>query len=124
MLDKEGNALIWENGVIRLQLKGEKRQRILGHYNHATSTFRTFRKVSKHTHRKLHSIGFNYALIHRGKFETVEVELDSGEVLVVERSKILEKGSVKHFMKTKQPYELQIFLPLKEFDNGKRGAAS
>lgn len=108
VFDRHGNELWAENGRVYLRLKDSNRARFLGVVR--GDTFRTFRK-QVHRFNSMDAIGFNWHLIKRGKFSTVEVELETGEVLRTTRENILEHGSAMMF----KGFELQIFLPVEQF---------
>jgi len=110
LFDKFGNELWAENGRVYLKLKDSNRTRFLGVVE--GDTFRTFRKQA-HKFNCMDAIGFNWHLMKHGKFRTVEVRLDTGEVLRTTREHVLEFGSVKMFKN--QGFELQIFLPISNF---------
>jgi len=110
LFDKYGNELWCDNQRVYLRLKDSNRIRCLGAVD--GDSFYTQRK-DLHTMRNLHDVGFNYALMKRGKFKNVVVEFSDGTVLRTTREKILEEGECRHFKS--EGYELQIFLPLSQF---------
>jgi len=110
LCDKFGNILTCTRGKVWLRLNGSQRERFLGEVE--GDTFRTFRKRA-HRFECMDAIGFNWHLMKHGKFRTVEVRLDTGEVLRTTREHVLEFGSVKMFKN--QGFELQIFLPISNF---------
>lgn len=111
VFDKWGNELWCEVGRVQLRLAGSTRVRFLGTVE--GNVFRTYRKLS-HRFQAMDGVGFNWHLMKRGKFTTVEVEMADGRILRTTRETILEKGAPLHFKS--EGFELQLFMPLSVFE--------
>ena len=111
MEDKFGNRLIREpNGTIRLKLKSEGYERVLGIVN--GDQLNVNRNSEKHTHYKTKSYGFNYYLITKSKsFQYIMLCEDEKNYYKIPVATILQYGKVLHFKNTDgSSFEVQIFL--------------
>lgn len=112
LIDKDGNVVEYEEetGGVFITLKKSGKRRNIGRFYRGMLYVK--RNLTQHEFRKNQSIGFNYDLMHRGKF--THIILDTGtEFFRITRQEVLDKGEVLNFKK--QGFELQIFVPMSHF---------
>lgn len=112
--DKMGNQIYEKENSIYLYLKEKWETRKLGAINTRGELF--IRRYNKHIFRKLDAYGFNYHLMKAlAPDMKVVVKQEDWSSLRTTVMDILLKGNAKQFIV--DGFELQIFLPRKDFNS-------
>lgn len=99
------------NASVHLQLRSEKKIRLLGNVDFMQHIFYCKRKTAKHLHRISNSFGFNWTILQDEflNIQTIYLVVDDSMAYLFNKSIISEYGSFMNFQET--GFELQRFLP-------------